>query len=71
MTLGPLDVNMSYCIRVNREKIAWLAREAEYKTGNNGSGANLGFEQKLWTADKMRSVYGPGGAQVHGTPDSI
>ena len=35
-------------------------KKAEYKTGNNGSGASLGFEQKLWAAaDKMRSYMDP------------
>jgi type I restriction enzyme M protein len=38
-----------------------LARKkAEYKVGNNGNGASLGFEQKLWAAaDKMRSYMDP------------
>lgn len=35
-------------------------KKAEYKTGTNGSGASLGFEQKLWAAaDKMRSYMDP------------
>ena len=35
-------------------------KKAEYKTGNNVSGASLGFEQKLWAAaDKMRSYMDP------------
>jgi hypothetical protein len=30
-------------------------KKDEYKTGNYVSGASLGFEQKLWAADEMRS----------------
>src|SRR5215208_6882433 len=35
-------------------------KKAEYKTGDNASGARLGFEEKLWAAaDKMRSYMDP------------
>lgn len=34
-------------------------KKAEYKTGNDGSGAGLGFEQKLRVADEMRSYMDP------------
>jgi type I restriction enzyme M protein len=35
-------------------------KKAEYKTGDNASGASLGLEQKLWAAaDKMRSYMDP------------
>ena len=35
-------------------------KKAEYKAGDNGGGASLGFEQKLWAAaDKMRSYMDP------------
>jgi hypothetical protein len=34
-------------------------KKAEYKTGNNSSGANLGLEQKIRTVDKMRLYTDP------------
>jgi hypothetical protein len=34
-------------------------KKAECKTGNDGSGASLGFEQKLLTADKTQSYTYP------------
>jgi hypothetical protein len=34
-------------------------KKAEDKNGNNGSGADLGFKQKLRAADEMRSYTDP------------
>jgi hypothetical protein len=34
-------------------------KNAECKTGNNGSGASLGFEQKLRAVDEVRSYTDP------------
>jgi hypothetical protein len=34
-------------------------KRAKYKTGNNGSGASLGFERTLRVADEMRSYVNP------------